>query len=227
MERISELTMNQADKRDPLVERYYRDSRPDIFNLVPKESKTVLDIGCGEAELGAQLKARGCEYVAGIELNRKVAEIARTKLDLVLEADVEKLKFPFKDGYFDCIVLGDILEHLIEPWGLLTKLAGYLSDQGCIVCSIPNIRHYSIIVNLILGRWQYQQRGLLDSTHLRFFTLGSIKEMVHQAGYDIIHLQRKILARRSMRFLNRLLLNSLQDFITFHYLIVLKKKGSA
>ena len=214
----------QSINKDETFKRYYSDTRKDLFNLIPRDSKRVLDVGCGTGELGYLLKQRGIEYVAGVELKREVAELARTKLDEVVEADIEKIELHFGEGYFDCIVFGDILEHLIDPWNALMRMKRFLSDEGCMVCSIPNIRHYGVIARLMLDRWQYQQEGLLDKSHLRFFTLGSIRTMIDEAGYTIIQLRRQILGRKSMRILNIILFNKLKDFLTYHYLIVLKKK---
>lgn len=203
--------------------RYYQGSRDDLLKLIPKQARRVLDIGCGTGELGRSLKKRGC-YVIGIELNSKIVSLARANLDQVIEGDIEKIELPFEKGAFDCIILADILEHLIDPWHLLLKLRYYLSENGFLICSIPNVRHYSVIKDLILGKWEYEEEGLLDKTHLRFFTLSSIKKMIEDSGYKILYYQRQIKEGWKLRFLNLLFLNILKEFITFHYLIVAQRQ---
>jgi hypothetical protein len=89
----------------------------------------------------------------------------------------------------DCLVFGDVLEHLVDPWAVLFDLAQLVREGGQILACIPNVQHYSIIVNLMRGKWDYQDEGLLDRTHLRFFTLTSIRELFGRAGLQIFDIQ--------------------------------------
>jgi GT2 family glycosyltransferase len=119
-------------------------------------------------------------------MNPEAARLARGKLAAVIHANVESLEFlPYPEGYFDCITTGDVLEHLVDPEAVLARLLKYLSPQGVLVCSIPNIRHQSVLLDLAVnGRWQYQDEGLLDRTHLRFFTLIEIRQMLERLGLE-------------------------------------------
>lgn len=169
---------------------YYHFARPELVALVPEEAKRVLDVGCAAGMMGAALKERGAVEVIGVEINPAVAREAANRLDRVIVGDVEAVTLPYPEGYFDAIVLGDVLEHLRDPWALLKRLRPYLTENGRLIASIPNIAHISVLRDLIRGRWRYKDAGILDRTHLRFFTLESIQEMFTGAGYRISSLSR-------------------------------------
>jgi SAM-dependent methyltransferase len=123
----------------------------------------------------------------GIEAGRAAAEKARTRLDRVIHARLEDVAFAgegLRPGEFDTVIAADILEHLANPWDLLVRLRPFLAPNGQIVASIPNIRNLTVVSSLLLGgRFDYEERGLLDITHLRFFTLDGIKRMFRETGY--------------------------------------------
>ena len=101
----------------------------------------------------------------------------------VLDLDAGPL--PYGDETFDCVVCADVLEHIKEPWGVLSQLFGLLRPGGCIVVSIPNIRNLGILAELAAGDWVYQDAGILDRTHLRFFTRRSFQRALLGAGFTI------------------------------------------
>ena len=164
---------------------YYSQERPEILSLVPADAASILDVGCGEGALGASLLRRGAKRVVGIEREPRAAAIARSRLTSVIEGDVEALVLPFDDGAFDCIVCADVLEHLIDPWMMLRKLSRLLRPGGTFVASIPNIRNIEILARLVEGRWTYEDAGLLDKGHLRFFAKADIEDMLKQAGFSV------------------------------------------
>lgn len=169
---------------------YYHFTRPELVALVPEGAKRVLDVGCAAGMMGAALKERGSVEVIGVEINPAVAHEAANRLDKVIVGDVEEVTLPYPEGYFDAIVLGDVLEHLRDPWALLKRLRPYLVENGRLVASIPNVANISVLRDLVRGKWQYRDAGILDRTHLRFFTLDSIREMFTNAGYRISSLSR-------------------------------------
>ncbi|MBI2504134.1 MAG: glycosyltransferase, partial [Candidatus Latescibacteria bacterium] len=164
---------------------YFRNRRPELAALVPDTARRILEVGCAAGELGRHLQERqpGVEVV-GVELNPQAADLARRHLARVIEGNIEELPFlPFAEGYFDCVVLGDVLEHLRDPEAVLRQLLAYLHPVGCVVCSIPNIRHQSVMLDLMVnGRWRYRDEGLLDRTHLRFFTRIELGELLDRLG---------------------------------------------
>jgi GT2 family glycosyltransferase/tetratricopeptide (TPR) repeat protein/2-polyprenyl-3-methyl-5-hydroxy-6-metoxy-1,4-benzoquinol methylase len=164
---------------------YFGYARPEILALVPTTARRVLDIGCGSGRLGEALKSRQQVEVVGIELNETAAHQARERLDHVHCGDVEAISLPFTPGTFDTIVCGDILEHLREPERLLRRASEWLTPDGRIVASIPNVRHRSVVCSLLQGNWTYESAGLLDQTHLRFFTRREIEKLFFRTGFAI------------------------------------------
>lgn len=153
----------------------------------------VLDVGCSTGFLGEALAAQGC-VVTGVEVDPKAAAEARAHLAEVVEADlnVTTLTDLFRGREFDVVVFGDVLEHLMEPDVVLRSAVPLLAAGGAVVISIPNVSHGSLRLALLQGRWEYGETGLLDRTHLRFFTHGSVVRMVGGAGLHITRLQGSV-----------------------------------
>lgn len=161
---------------------YYEHARPEVQAMVPADARHVLDVGCGAGRLGAALRAAG-RRVIGIELDPVQAARARTCLDHVLVGDVETMDLPFSPGTFDCIVCADVLEHLRNPWQFLARCRGLLTPDGALVVSIPNIQFVGVLGELAQGRFTYRAAGILDRTHLRFFTKMEFDRALQRAGF--------------------------------------------
>ncbi|MDQ0417074.1 2-polyprenyl-3-methyl-5-hydroxy-6-metoxy-1,4-benzoquinol methylase [Croceifilum oryzae] len=149
----------------------------------------VLDIGCGEGNLGSILKNHFGTEVYGIEISSHLAEKAAGKLTDILCEDIETCSLPYEHEFFDQIILSDILQHLHDPWATLKKVKPYLKPSGTVVARIPNVAHISILMDLLEGRWEYSETGLLDEKHLRFFTRQEIVSLFEKAGYEIISIK--------------------------------------
>ena len=204
----------------------YVSSRNDILALIPRSAKMILDVGCSTGQLGLEVKRRNLATVTGIELDSKMATVAKENLDKVIVGNVETLTIAdhLSKHDFDCIIFGDILEHLRDPWSILKEFRDYLTDKGVIVASIPNVRHYSTIINLLRGDWPYRKRGIHDKTHLRFFTLNQIDRMFSSARLRIETVKRKYRIIERPHRLNKwsryCAFWPVKDFVTFQYLIV-------
>jgi methionine biosynthesis protein MetW len=171
----------------PQDDAYFEFDRPELRELVPAAARRVLDVGCGAGALGAALREeRGIE-VSGLELSPAAAAQARGRLDAVVEADLDRLEaLPFEPGSFDAMVFGDVLEHLRDPHRLLRLLRPWLADDGALVCSIPNVGHWSVVLPLLTqDRWPYADAGLLDRTHVHFFTLAEADLMLRECGFVV------------------------------------------
>ena len=158
---------------------------PDLLERIPLTARVVLDVGCGNAALsGAYRKRNPRARLLGIDNDPNVAPIAAERLDELATVDVEYDPLPFdvSEG-IDCIIYGDILEHLRDPWTVLERQAEALTPDGVILICIPNLDHWSFADRLLRGTWNYEPDGLLDATHLRWFSLRSMGEGLEQRGF--------------------------------------------
>ncbi len=171
----------------PQSEQYFEFDRPELRALIPAGARRVLDVGCGAGALGAALRAEREVEVTGLELSPDAAARAAERLDRAIEADLERLDgLPFAHGHFDAMVFGDVLEHLHDPHRLLRLLRPWLADSGAIVCSVPNVGHWSVVLPLLASdRWHYEDAGLLDRTHVHFFTLTEAEAMLRDCGFAL------------------------------------------
>jgi 2-polyprenyl-3-methyl-5-hydroxy-6-metoxy-1,4-benzoquinol methylase len=203
--------------------------RPDLLKYIIREDINVLDVGCATGSNGEWLKNnKKIKYLAGIELDNKMAAIAKPFYDEMIVGNLDSLDLDkaLNKRKFDYILLGDILEHLIDPDKTLSQLSERLSTDGKIIISLPNIQHINTFINLyIKGKWAYNERGIYDKTHLRWFTLKNIREMVHSSNLKIVKIERKY------RFMDavgskfplgsRIVLTRLfRNLFTFQYVIV-------
>jgi 2-polyprenyl-3-methyl-5-hydroxy-6-metoxy-1,4-benzoquinol methylase len=142
--------------------------------------KRLLDVGSAQGVLAQRFRDRGFT-VTCIESDPALAALARDKCDKMIVADLDD-GVPGLDGTFDVIVCGDILEHLKEPSALLAGLNRCLAPDGRVIVSAPNVAHLFVRMNLLCGRFEYMERGILDRTHLRFFTRRSFRRLLDEAG---------------------------------------------
>jgi len=171
---------------DAMRPGYHNLRRREIIELVPTSAKRILDLGCGTGELGKALKDRQRCHVTGIELNKEAFKIAEKNLDLAFCDNVNRYDPAITNQKYDCIVFGDILEHLISPWVVLIKFRKVLTDGGVVVASIPNVGHPSVVAQLERGLFRYELAGILDITHLRFFTKTTTFQLFYKAGLKVV-----------------------------------------
>ncbi|MGM9479998.1 class I SAM-dependent methyltransferase [Roseateles sp. NT4] len=167
---------------------YYTQSRSEVLPFVPTDCWRVLEIGCSEGRFMAGLKAeRAGIYAVGIEPFPDAAGLAAGIFDRLVQAPVEAALDELEgEEPFDCVVANDVLEHLVDPWNVLQRIRRHLAPNGCVVASLPNIRHWPTLNALFLGgRWDYTESGVLDRTHLRFFTEKSLPELFERAGLRV------------------------------------------
>lgn len=161
---------------------------PDLLAMIPGSASRLLEVGCSSGALARECRARGnIETYVGVEIDPAYAELARRHCDECLELDIEHADDAFWNDYSDrdCWVFGDTLEHLQDPWKVLRKIRSVIPPDGTVVACIPNAQHWSIQVRLALGQFRYEDQGLLDRTHLRWFTRQTIIELFAQTGFTI------------------------------------------
>lgn len=156
-----------------------------LVRLVPRSTR-VLDVGCASGYLGQLLAAQGCTVV-GIERDAEQAQVARSSgaYVAVYENDLDDTMPTLPLNGFDVILCGDVLEHLREPVGSLTRLRALLAHSGLLVVSLPNIAHATVRLQLLVGRFRYTDRGILDRTHLHFYTHESARAFIDSAGFQV------------------------------------------
>jgi len=203
---------------------YYQSNREDMLKYVPPGTKTSLEFGCGYGGFSALVKDKFDAETWAVEINEEAAHEAEKTLDKVINNDAAKSLDDIPENYFDCIILFDILEHLLDPSALLSALKNKLSNKGVIVASIPNIRYYRTFFDLVIhGNWDYKDHGILDRTHLRFFTYKSIVKMLKLLDFEILVLEGiHPTSSRTFKVLNVALLNSLADIRYKHFAVVVK-----
>ena len=210
-ERFSELTQNPK----PLIETMEPDTPPKktaypwqkldadlhlhslshdyapvgLLRMINKPPKNVLDVGCFCGGSGRWIKDQFPDaHVTGIEMLEKAAEIARQSYDEVHTGKFEEIDTQPWSGKFDTIITADVLEHMYNPWAVLQQLKPLLAPGGAIYISLPNIRNLNILAGLASGEWNYAEAGILDITHIRFFTKQQALEMLEQTGWQTSHI---------------------------------------
>ena len=171
-----------SDKNDA----YFSQGRPEMTAFVPARASRILEVGCGRGDFIARLKATRTFHATGVEPFADAAAAARVHFDVVHEATVDAAFDTMQGQSFDCVVFNDVLEHMVDPWQVLRNVHGMLDDDGCVVASIPSIRYWPVLNGLFLhGDFSYVESGVLDRTHLRFFTRRSMTDMFNTCDYAI------------------------------------------
>jgi SAM-dependent methyltransferase len=169
---------------------YYTVTRREMLKYIPNGSRRILDVGCGNGGFGDIIKQYLRIEVWGIDVEEKAIEFAKEKLDNAILGDF-LLSNSLPDEYFDVICFNDVLEHMADPYSALKISCKYLSDKGVIIGSVPNVRHISIIRNLLINKdWEYTAAGIMDFGHLRFFTMKSLRNALEKLDFEILCLER-------------------------------------
>lgn len=162
---------------------YFEHARPEVLDLIPATASRVLDVGCGGGRLGEALKQRQDCEVWGMERDPVAADRAASRLDQVLNINLEDDSWELPAKSFDAIVAADVLEHVRDPARLLRRLKPALADGGSLILSLPNVQHHSVVTGLLDGNFDYEPAGLLDEDHVRFFTRREIEKLLDRTGY--------------------------------------------
>ena len=161
---------------------------PDLLKLIPIQSKKLIEVGCSSGALAREFKKISVNcYWLGIEIDSTYAELAKRHCDKSMALNIESAPENFweETKNADCWIFGDTLEHLQDPWSILKLIRANISQTGSVVACIPNAQHWSLQVKLSIGDFRYESSGLLDRTHLRWFTRQTIIEMLDQSGFQI------------------------------------------
>jgi 2-polyprenyl-3-methyl-5-hydroxy-6-metoxy-1,4-benzoquinol methylase len=185
---------------------YFSGVRTDILEELPKDpAARILEIGCGTGATGEAALATGrAGFYRGVEFDPDSAERAKTVLTDVVCANVETIDPALIADSYDVLILSEVLEHLIDPWGVMKALAPFVKPGGRVYASSPNISHHKVIRSLLTGRFEYEAEGVMDRTHVRWFTPASYRAMFEEAGFETASVGPVAPYPRKARLINRL-----------------------
>lgn len=195
--------------------QYHQNARTEIVSFLNEPPGVVLDVGCGGGATGKLIKEKfPGTRVVGIELNPHAAQHARQFIDDVICENIDSIDLAQRlpGVRVDTVLLLDVLEHLYDPWRALVRIRSWLAAGARVLASVPNIRNLSNLDELAAGRWEYAENGVLDVTHLRFFTRSTLKRMFEETGFEVVLMEpltqpmtvdRHVLARGPGRIVAR------------------------
>jgi SAM-dependent methyltransferase len=189
-----------------------------MLSLVRGNPKRVLEIGCASGQTLGYMRDRGAEYTVGVEYSPDVAALAVARgVGRIIVGNIENLELDFEPTSFDLLIAGHVLEHLSDPWKVLRKLRRLLRIGGQLVGALPNVRHHSVILPLMLkGKWEYQPSGVMDWTHLRFFSCRTALDLLEETGFEVDRIVPELGGRKS-RIANSLTGNIFRNFLSYAY----------
>lgn len=169
---------------------------PELLSEMPLDAKRVIEVGCSSGALARAYRKLNpsCEYI-GTEIDPDYAAVARQHCQQVIVGNIEQMldEIQTTQGKFDCWVFGDVLEHLYDPWRVLKRIADdLLTPNGSVVACIPNIQYWGMQLSVNMGDFRYQDSGLMDRTHIRWFTRVTIIEMFEKAGLQVVSVSGRI-----------------------------------
>jgi 2-polyprenyl-3-methyl-5-hydroxy-6-metoxy-1,4-benzoquinol methylase len=184
-----------------------------MLPLIKDGPNIVMDLGCASGVMGRKLLETGkAKEVFGVEIFESAAAEAATIYKKVHVGDIEEMQLDY-NGTFDYIICGDILEHLKDPYKIVRLLSLWLKPGGCLFVCLPNVRNYHVVAALVLhGKWDYVSAGIMDRTHLRFFTASSCKQMLLDANFDVYH-EQMIISGPKKTFFNRATFGLFREFL--------------
>jgi methionine biosynthesis protein MetW len=219
--------------RNDIIEELYQGKEINYFSLereifkkaVSENNLKVLDIGCGAGTLGAYYKKNQNCKVYGIEISQNAYELAVQCLDEVKKGNVENMNLHYEDNFFDVMIMGDVLEHLVNPIDTIERLLPFLKQGGKIHITVPNVKHWSVVYSLIVkDEWEYKDWGILDYTHLKFFTKKSFVKLLDTIpNVQVVKAERIIQNPSKSYSINNLTLGLFSGFLASHTFVTLEK----
>jgi len=206
---------------------YYDNPRVEMLDYIPENCTKSVEFGCGAGDFSSLLKNERKMETWAVEIHKESAQKAALKLDHVINKDAMEAIQDLPDNYFDCAIFFDVLEHLVDPYQLLRDIKLKLKPEGVVICSIPNIRYYRAFKKYVLkGDWEYGDHGIMDKTHLRFFTHKSILKTFDELDYNVVRCDGlHPTSSKTWVLLNILLLNCLWDVRYKHFVVIADKQS--
>lgn len=206
---------------------YYAGTRPELRPFIPAHHR-VLEVGCGRGGFRSNL-APDAE-VWGIEMVPDVAQQARGVLHRVLVGRFADVEAQLPQSYFDLVICNDVIEHMPDDREFLLSLRRYIAPGGSLMGSIPNMRHWPVLRGLVLNKeWEYVEQGILDRTHLRFYTVKSFPRLLEETGYTVVRFAgiNRAIKLWTRRFLSLFFWNWASDLFYIQFAFVARPKTTA
>ena len=202
-------------------EWYYQFVRREIAPLLPEHAENVLEIGCGDGATLNWLRETGhAQWLTGIEINPEAAEVAFSRLDKIYQGDADLHLKNMPPQSQDLVLCLDVLEHLQDPWQTLKRISALIKPGGSLIVSLPNIRHYSVLLPLLFkGQWEYREAGILDKTHLRFFSRQGALELLESAGFSQIQTLSTYAWGNRDEWVDKATFGVLNEFLSYQYVL--------
>jgi SAM-dependent methyltransferase len=208
---------------------YFGTPRLDLLELLPKGGRlALLDIGAGDgATLRAAKRAGLAAYTVAIDRTASAPAAPEEAIDRFIVGDVEAMALDLPPASFDAILFGDVLEHLVDPWRVLRRMAALLRPGGLALASVPNFRNFRALRPIVLGGdFRYEPAGILDRSHLRFFCRKNILELFEQSGLQIVDMRENMGGYGlRLKIVDALTLYRLHELFVFQYLVRATKPG--
>lgn len=206
---------------------YFRQVRKDVLDAIPLSNREgdLLEIGAGECRtLIFAKEKRYAKAVYGIELVEcELDSSTRALLDGLVIGDIQVLENPFGDTLFDVILCPDVLEHLVDPYSVIRKMRTWLKPGGVVVASLPNINHWRTLFKIVVeDSFSYEDKGILDYTHLRFFAGKDVRRLFSEIGYQIVEVKSNPGGGRG-KMLLAISGGVLRRFLTYQYIVVARQ----
>ncbi len=205
---------------------YFGNIRHDIISQIQNaEGKNILEVGSGAGKTLMYIKKNmGAEFVTGIDFVELENSCQKNEaIDQFFITNIEQALPPLKEKYYDTIIFPDVLEHLIDPWKVLNNFMPFLKDNGHIIISIPNFIEISNLLKLIINKsFDYQEEGIMDRTHLRFFALKDLMKLVHKTNLKpvkIVPTFELVKSARKRKFINKITFGLFTEYLTHQYII--------
>ena len=172
-------------------QQYFAGARVEFVEALPNlPDASILEIGCGSGGTGRLAIARGkCARYCGVELDERAAIEATKHLHQVVHGNVEAIELPWPHSFFDGLILSEVLEHLVDPWSTLRRLKSLLKPSSIVLAGFPKVAHHRVIRMLMRGEWTLAESGVMDYTHLRWFTPKTYRRLFEDTGYEVLAIE--------------------------------------
>ena len=208
---------------------YFKNIRKELLNLIPQQNRngSILEIGAGSGATMIYAKQNGyAKKIYGIELCKVDDSFQEnSEFESFLIGNIENMNLGYDEKSFDVILCGDVLEHLINPYEIVKKIKFFLKDDGVLIASLPNIRQIQMMIQIYLkGDFRYEEAGILDKTHLRFFCKKNMIELFENKGLQVEQIvSNSNLIGKTTKLLNKLTFNIFDEFLAAQYYLVVRK----